>query len=176
MRRGDDDYDDLYDDDDMLELKKLPNTGARAAQAMDGHFDEKEPISPLMFGPAGRGASPVVGIIPDHMLYKVAAQARRNEGFKDDRYLEKPKLEPFTEQQQKEAEDEKRLDEMLDRMYIETRKPVKSAARPMKFVKRPPQPPKKGGTRKRSTRRRVSRKRRNKRSRKGKSRNKRSRK
>jgi hypothetical protein len=81
---------------------------------------------------------------------------------------------PINEQQKKEAEDEKRLDEMLDKMYIEMRKPVKSAARP--FVKRPPQPPKKGGTRKRSTRRRVSRKRRNKRSRKGKSRNKRSRK
>ena len=164
----DDDYGDLYDDDDMLELnKKLPNTGARAAQAMDGHFDEKEPISPLMFGPAGRGASPVVGIIPDHMLYKVAAQARRNEGFKDDRYLEKPKLEPFTEQQQKEAEDEKRLDEMLDNMYKEMKKPAKSAVRPSS---------QKGGKRKRSTRSRVSRKRRNKRSRKGKSRNKRSRK
>ena len=165
---SDDDYNDLYDDDDMLELKKLPNTGARAAQAMDGHFDEKEPISPLMFGPAGRGASPVVGIIPDHMLYKVAAQARRNEGFKDDRYLEKPKLEPFTEQQQKEAEDEKRLDEMLDNMYKEMKKPAKSAVRPKA---KSPSPSQKGGTRKRSTRSRVSRKRsrRNKRSRSRKS-------
>ena len=159
-----DDYaGDLYDDDDMLELnEKLPNTGAPAAQAMDGYFDEEEHISPLMFGPAGRGASPEVGLIPEQRLYKGAAEARRKEGFKDDRYLENPKLEPFSDQQKKEAEDEKRLDEMLDNMYREMKKPVARSK-----AKSPSS--KKGGKRKRSsTRSRVSRKRSSRRSRRNK--------
>jgi hypothetical protein len=151
-----DDNGNYLDDQEIVDFNE--ELDARAAREME---KEEVPISPLMFGPSGRG-SPVMELRPDHMLFRDAAKVRRNEGFKDDIYLEKPKLEPFTEQQQKEAEDEKRLDEMLDNMYKEMKKPAKSAVRPSS---------KKGGKRKRSTRSRVSRKRsrRNKRSRKGKS-------
>ena len=151
------DDDDLYDDDvDMLEFnEKLPNTEARAT--MEDNFDE-EHVSPLMFGPTGRG-SPEMELRPEHMLFRDAAQARRIEGIKDDKYMKYPiNLEPINEQQKKEAKDAKMFDEYLDKMYKEMKKPVKSAVRPMSNAKLPP---KKGGTRKR-TRARGSR--RNKRS------------
>ena len=133
------DENDLYEDDvDMLELdEKLPNTEAGATIEHDD-----EAISPLMFGPTGRG-SPVMELRPDHMLFRDAAKVRRNEGFKDDKYLEKPEFEPFNEQQQKEAEDAKRFDALIDRMYKGMRKPVARAKSPSK----------KGGTRKRARRR-----------------------
>ena len=134
------DEDDLYNDEvDMLELdEKLPNTEASATIEHDD-----EAISPLMFGPTGRG-SPVMELRPDHMLFRDAAKVRRNEGFKDDKYLEKPEFEPFNEQQKKEAV-EKRFDALIDNMYKEIKKPVApSKDKPSS---------KKGGTRKRSSRR-----------------------
>jgi hypothetical protein len=92
-------------------------------------------------------------------LARNAAKARRNEGFKDDNYLRKPRMVPINDQQKKEAEDEKQLDAYLDNMYKE----MKTQSQ-------------KGGARKRSTRRnKRSTRRRNKRSRKSR-RNKRSRK
>lgn len=162
------DDDDLYEDDmGMLEFNE--NSEARAT--MDDNFDE-EHVSPLMFGPTGRG-SPEMELRPEHMLFRDAAQARRIEGIKDDKYMKYPtNLEPINEQQKKEAKDAKMFDEYLDKMYNEMRKPVKSAARPMSKAKIPL---KKGGTRKRSTRRRGSRRSKRSRSRKSR-RNKRSRK
>ena len=134
------DEDDLYEDDvDMLELdEKLPNTEAGATIEHDD-----EAISPLMFGPTGRG-SPVMELRPDHMLFRDAAKVRRNEGFKDDKYLENPELVPFNEQQKKEAV-EKRFDALIDNMYKEIKKPVAQSKAKSSS--------KKGGKRKRSSRR-----------------------
>ena len=110
------DDNDLYDDDvDMLEFNE--NSEARAA-AIDDDFDEDH-VSPLMFGPTGRG-SPEMELRPEHMLFRDAAQARRIEGIKDDKYMKYPiNLEPINEQQKKEAKDAKMFDAYLDKMYKE---------------------------------------------------------
>lgn len=144
-----DDNGNYLDDQEIVDFNE--ELDARAAREME---EEEVPISPLMFGPSGRG-SPVMELRPDHMLFRDAAKVRRNEGFKDDKYLEKPELEPFNEQQKKEAEDAKRFDEMIDSVYKEMKKPVARAKSPSK----------KGGKRKRSTRRRSRRSTKSKRSR-----------
>ena len=153
-----DDYDDLYVDDiDMLELnKKLPNTKARATMEEDAM---SKAVGEKLYGPTGRG-SPEMGLIPDYRLYKGAAEALRNEGIKDDRHLKNTKAwHPKSEQQQKEEADERRFDEAISNMYKEMRKPVaRRKANPSS---------KKGGTRKRSTRRRSRKSKRSRRSRRG---------
>ena len=150
--------DDLYDDDvDMLELdENLPNTGARAT------MEEEEAISPLMFGRTGTG-SPDIELRPDYVLFRNAAEARRKEGFADDKYLKNPRIVPINKQQKKEAEDEKQLDAYLDNMYKEEKKEAEDDARLDAYLdnmyKEMKTRSQKGGTRKRSTRSRGSRKR-----------------
>ena len=142
MSRNDKDY---LDDAEIIDFNE--KIDAREAEEME---EEEVPISPLMFGPSGRGTSPEMELIPPRKLHSDAAKALRAADF-DDSHLRDPTNLVLNEQQQKEAE-EKQFDDMLANMYKEmtTIKPVKSAVRPSS---------KKGGTRKRSTRRRGTRKR-----------------
>jgi hypothetical protein len=160
-------YEDYLDDPEMLDFNETLE--ARAAAVMN---DPNEAFGIKMFGPTGRG-SPVMGRQSPYELTRNAAQARRNEGFTDDNYLKNPKnLEPFNEQQKKEAEDEKILDAYLDNMYKEEKKEAeddrKFDAYLDKMYIEMKNPSKKGGTRKiirRSSRRNKRSTRRNKRSR-----------
>jgi hypothetical protein len=170
MSRDDDDY---LDDPEIIDFNE--NLHARAAQQM-----EEGVISPLMFGRTGTG-SPDIELRPDYLLFRNAAEARRKEGFADDKYLKNPRIVPINKQQKKEAEDEKRLDAYLDNMYKEEKKESEEDARLDAYLdnmyEEMKTQSKKGGTRKRNTRRnkRSTRRSRNKRSRKSR-RNKRSRK
>jgi hypothetical protein len=168
MSKDDEDY---LDDPEILDFNE--NLDARAAQQM-----EEGITSPLMFGRTGRG-SPMMDRQSPYDLSRNAAEARRKEGFKDDKYLKNIKnLEPFNEQQKKEAEDEKQLDAYLDNMYKEEKKGAEDDARLDAYLDNMYEEMKprrqKGGTRKRnkrsikrnkrSTRRNKRRSRRNKRS------------
>jgi hypothetical protein len=169
MSRNNKDY---LDDPEIIDFNE--NLNARAAQQM-----EEGAISPLMFGRIGTG-SPDIELRPDYMLFRDAAEARRKEGFADDKYLKKPRIVPINEQQKKEADDEKLLDAYLDNMYKEEKKESEEDARLDAYLDNMYEEiktqSKKGGTRKRNTRRnKRSTRRRNKRSRKSR-RNKRSRK
>jgi hypothetical protein len=179
---SEDDYDDLHDDDvDILELdENLPNTGARAATFNDDlearAATEEDAMSKAvgdkLYGPTGRG-SPEMRNISPYELSRNSGKALRGEGIKDNRHLKNTKAwDTKTEQERKEEEEERQFDEAMSNMYKKMKKPVKSAVRTMSKAKLPP---KKGGTRKRSSRKRskkssrVSRKR-NKRSSRNKSR------
>jgi hypothetical protein len=162
MSRDDEDY---LDDPEIIDFNE--NLDARAAQQM-----EEGEISPLMFGRTGRG-SPEMDLKEPRVLYRDAAKALRREGM-DDSHLKDPINLVLNEQQKKEA-DEKQFDKMLDNMYKQTKKPVKSAARPKNMMPDSKLPPKKGGSRKRSIRSRGSRKsRRSRRSKRGSRKSKRS--
>jgi hypothetical protein len=165
---------DYLDDAEIIDFNE--NLDARAAQQM-----EEGAISPLMFGTTGRG-SPMMDRQSPYDLARNAAKVRRNEGFKDDNYLRKPRMVPINDQQKKEAEDEKQLDVYLDNMYKEEKKGAEDDARLDAYLDNMYEEMKtksqKGGARKRNTRRnkrstrRRSRRnkrsiRRNKRSRKG---------
>jgi len=169
MSRNNKDY---LDDPEIINFNE--NLKARAAQHM-----EEGAISPLMFGRTGTG-SPDIELRPDYLLFRNAAEARRKEGFADDKYLKNPRIVPINKQQKKEAEDEKQLDAYLDNMYKEEKKESEEDARLDAYLdnmyKEMKTQSQKGGARKRSTRRnKRSTRRRNKRSRKSR-RNKRSRK
>jgi hypothetical protein len=148
MSKKDEDY---LDDPEIVDFNE--ELDARAARDME---EDGMPTSPLMFGPTGRGMSPMMDLKQPRVLYRDAAKALRREGI-DDSHLKDPTNLVLNEQQKKEA-DEKQLDKMLDNMYQEMKKPAKSAVRTSS---------KKGGKRKRSTRRRST-KRRSRRSRKSK--------
>ena len=145
---SDDDYKYL-DDQEIVDFNE--KLDARAARDME---EDGMPTSPLMFGRIGTG-SPEMELIPPRKLYSDAAKALRIAGI-DDSHLKDPTNLVLNEQQKKEA-DEKQFDKMLDNMYkqIEMKKPAKSAVRPSS---------KKGGKRKRSTRRRSRRSRRSRKS------------
>ena len=143
MSRDDEDY---LDDPEIIDFNE--NLDARAAQQM-----EEGEISPLMFGPTGRG-SPEMELKSTRTLYRDAAKALRSADI-DYSHLKDPTNLALNEQQ---IEEENQFDEMIDRVYKETKKPVKSAARPKNMMSNSKLPPKKGGSRKRSSRR-VSRKR-----------------
>jgi hypothetical protein len=143
---GANDYDDLYDDDDvdMPELQELPNTEARDEMKED---PMSKAVGDKLYGPTGRGSPKMINISP-YELSRNSGKALRNEGIKDDSHLKKTKYwHPKSEQQRKEEAEEKQMDDMLDDMYREMMKPVARSK-----AKSPSQ--KKGGTRKRSTRRR----------------------
>jgi hypothetical protein len=129
------------DDPEITDFNE--NLDARAAQQM-----EEGAISPLMFGPTGRGLSPEIELRANRKLYSDAAKALRSEGMNDDSHLKDPTNLVLNEQQQKEA-DEKQFDKMLDNMYKEMKKPVARSTSSSK----------KGGARKRSSRRRSTRRR-----------------
>ena len=157
------------DDPEIVDFNE--ELDARAARDME---EDGMPTSPLMFGPTGRGMSPEMELIPLRKLYSNSAKALRSADF-DDSHLKDPTNLALNEQQ---IEEENQFDEMIDRVYKATKKPVKSAVRTMSKAKLPVRtmskaklPPKKGGTRKRSTRRRSrrsGRSRKSKRSRKNK--------
>ena len=156
--KDEDDYGDLYyDDADMLELNQvLPSTGARVEMEEDAM---SKAVGDKLYGPTGRG-SPEMRNISPYELSRNSGKALRNEGIKDDRHLKNTKAwHPKSEQQQKEEAEERQFDEAISNMYKEMRKPVaRRKANPSS---------KKGGTRKRSTRRRSRKSKRSRRSRRG---------
>jgi hypothetical protein len=159
MSNDDEDY---LDDPEIVDFNE--ELDARASQSME---EDEIPTSPLMFGTIGRG-SPEMDLKTPRVLYRDADKALRSEGINDDSHLKDPTNLVLNEQQQKEAEDAKRFDALIDRMYKGIGKPV---ARPKTNSSS-----KKGGTRKRSSRRtRRSRSRSRSRSRRNKKSNKKSR-
>lgn len=149
MSRDDEEY---LDDPEIVDFNE--ELDARAARSME---EDEIPISPLMFGPTGRGMSPEMELTATRKLHSDSAKALRREGI-DYSHLEDPTNLALNEQQIEEAE-AKEFDDMLDRMYKRMRKPVKSATRPknMPNSKLPPRSSKKGGTRKRSSTRKRRR-------------------
>ena len=144
---SEDDHDYL-DDPEIVDFNE--ELDARAAREME---EEEVPTSPLMFGTIGRG-SPEMDLKQPRVLYRDAAKALRSEGINDDSHLKDPTNLVLNEQQQKEAEDAKRFDALIDRMY----KKMQPVARP-KTPANSKLPPKKGGTRRRSSRRKSTRRR-----------------
>ncbi len=160
------DYNDLRDDDvDMLELdENLPNTGARVEIEEDAM---SKAVGDKLYGPTGRG-SPKMRNLSPYELSRNSGKALRNEGIKDNRHLKNTKAwDPKSEQERKEEDDERQFDAAISNMYKEMKKPVARSK-----AKSPSE--KKGGTRKRSSRKRSSRgsrrSKRNKRSNKSRSR------
>ena len=95
MSNNDEDY---LDDPEILDF----NETLEAREAAE-ETDPNEAFRLKMFGPTGKG-SPVMGRQSPYELSRNAAQARRNEGFTDDKYLKPPiNLEPFNEQQKKRS-------------------------------------------------------------------------
>ena len=156
MSKKDDDY---LDDPEIVDFNE--ELDARAAQSME---EDEIPISPLMFGPTGRGMSPEMELTATRKLHSDSAKALRREGI-DYSHLKDPTNLVLNEQQ-KEEDAERQFDEAMSNMYKEMKKPVKSASRPSS---------KKGGARKRSSRRGSRRSRKGKRGSRKSKRNKRSR-
>jgi hypothetical protein len=155
MSKNDEDY---LDDPEIIDFNE--ELDARAAQQME---EGEGAISPLMFGKLGRG-SPAMDIRTNRALYLDAATALRNAGINNEKHMKDLTNLVLNEQQKAEAEDAKRFDVMIANMYKEMKNPVKSGIRPISKAKLPSS--KKGGTRKRSTRRSRRKSKRTKRSRK----------